>query len=613
MGNSILPDSQPSSHSSQSAVQTAERRKSPRRKPRQLVYIDIGENNGGFVLDVSEGGVCFQGMMSLSDGETVKLRFKLPGTDVSIRAEGQFIRPGNSEKGGVLKFLNLPPELKLQLREWIATGGDRPGDGSDEVLAALSRKPQGEVSRETDGAVRFSSVLAKALAKSEESVLPNVHPAQNSSVEPPADRKPPAEAVLPAAIEQTKGEVPEPVLEAHSEQIIEEPKTPSFSELKVSQRSQAANDTMKSVRDAVLTGSGHYDPAPKGKSASQFAAGIVVGFVVLVAVGGGLVATGRLRLVRSTPAVAASAAVPAGNSSAATASPDAGNSQGQAPASADGAATASTAPQPSPTLAPPAPQSQTPAAAAAPTSSAIPAASSAASSRSDTSLSPVKQAQPRQERAATESVRPSETRQAEVSTPLPLTLSRPVSAATSAPASSARANIPAPTLSSPSQGTQALPELGEHSAAAISQTSTPAIAQPSPASPISLGAFASPVPEAAHTTKTKVSTVSQSSKPVFASPDSSSAKPSAIEPAMLVLYVEPTYPASAKASNVQGDVSILATIGKDGVPRDLRATSGDPQLAAAAITAVSNWRYRPAILDGQFEESLITITVKFSL
>lgn len=101
----------PSARSAEPVPRPTNRRKHPRRKPDQLVYIDMGANNGGFLLDLSEAGMGFQGMMSLKDGEVVRVRFKLPGTNLSIQAEGQFVHPGSSEKGGGLKFLNLPAEV----------------------------------------------------------------------------------------------------------------------------------------------------------------------------------------------------------------------------------------------------------------------------------------------------------------------------------------------------------------------------------------------------------------------------------------------------------------------------------------------------------------------
>ena len=147
-----------------------------------------------------------------------------------------------------------------------------------------------------------------------------------------------------------------------------------------------------------------------------------------------------------------------------------------------------------------------------------------------------------------------------------------------------------------------------HSGAAITQSSVPEAATPS---------FASPQIEDRPPVRTqRTDRVSQSSSTpatVFSGPDSSAAKPSSVEPAKLVLYVEPVYPPAARTAKIQGNVDVLATIGKDGVPRSLQAVNGDSQLAAAAIAAISSWRYRPAILNGQFEDSLITITVKFAL
>lgn len=83
-------------------------------------------------------------------------------------------------------------------------------------------------------------------------------------------------------------------------------------------------------------------------------------------------------------------------------------------------------------------------------------------------------------------------------------------------------------------------------------------------------------------------------------------------PATVVSRVEPVYPEDAKIEHGQSSVQLMATIGKDGVPRTIRFISGQPQLAAAAIAAVEHWRYKPAALDGQAQESQIIITVNFS-
>ena len=83
----------------------------------------------------------------------------------------------------------------------------------------------------------------------------------------------------------------------------------------------------------------------------------------------------------------------------------------------------------------------------------------------------------------------------------------------------------------------------------------------------------------------------------------------------IVNKVQPVYPETAKAAGVQGNVELEAIIGKDGAPLSLRVMNEqiDPQLARAAVEAVSRWRYRPTILNGEPVEVETTIKVNFKL
>jgi len=77
----------------------------------------------------------------------------------------------------------------------------------------------------------------------------------------------------------------------------------------------------------------------------------------------------------------------------------------------------------------------------------------------------------------------------------------------------------------------------------------------------------------------------------------------------------PVYPEEAKAAGVQGTVMLHAVIGMDGKPESLRVMNEqiDPELARAALEAVSQWRYQPTLLNGQPIEVDTTIMVNFSL
>jgi protein TonB len=75
------------------------------------------------------------------------------------------------------------------------------------------------------------------------------------------------------------------------------------------------------------------------------------------------------------------------------------------------------------------------------------------------------------------------------------------------------------------------------------------------------------------------------------------------------------YPAAAKAARVQGVVTLDAVIGVDGKPLALgvRNAEVDPELARAAVESVSQWRYRPTLLNHQPIEIATTVVVNFTL
>ena len=62
--------------------------------------------------------------------------------------------------------------------------------------------------------------------------------------------------------------------------------------------------------------------------------------------------------------------------------------------------------------------------------------------------------------------------------------------------------------------------------------------------------------------------------------------------------VQPAYPPVAETARIQGTVVLEAVIGKDGTILSLRVSGGHPLLIQSAIEAVSQWKYRPYLLNG---------------
>lgn len=81
----------------------------------------------------------------------------------------------------------------------------------------------------------------------------------------------------------------------------------------------------------------------------------------------------------------------------------------------------------------------------------------------------------------------------------------------------------------------------------------------------------------------------------------------------LVLHAQPQYPRAAVLARVSGAVVLEAVIGRDGSIQNLHVVSGHPLLINAAMDAVSRWRYRPYLLNGEPVEVETRITVNFKL
>ena len=88
---------------------------------------------------------------------------------------------------------------------------------------------------------------------------------------------------------------------------------------------------------------------------------------------------------------------------------------------------------------------------------------------------------------------------------------------------------------------------------------------------------------------------------------------SRFDPGQVIRRIEPIYPPLARAARVQGTVVLHAIISRQGTVEKLEVASGHPMLDRAAIEAVSQWLFRPYILNGQPIEVETQITVNFVL
>ena len=77
----------------------------------------------------------------------------------------------------------------------------------------------------------------------------------------------------------------------------------------------------------------------------------------------------------------------------------------------------------------------------------------------------------------------------------------------------------------------------------------------------------------------------------------------------------PEYPLEVACEGVGGKVQLFVTIGTEGTVTgaQMRQTSGQPLLDAAALEAVRDWRFRPATANGQPVETGIQVPITFNV
>jgi TonB family protein len=81
---------------------------------------------------------------------------------------------------------------------------------------------------------------------------------------------------------------------------------------------------------------------------------------------------------------------------------------------------------------------------------------------------------------------------------------------------------------------------------------------------------------------------------------------------VLVYAVDPTYPVKAVNRNIQGECLVGVTVDSDGTPHNIRIVKSlSPELDDSAIEAVSQYKFKPATLNGDPIPARIDVALAF--
>jgi cell division protein FtsN len=98
-------------------MNTTERRHSPRIAVKNLAYLNLEPDNGGILIDISEGGVCFRSAVPVPQNSTVRCSFSLDNE--RIETSGRLAWSDATRKRGGLRFTSVSPEARRAISDWI--------------------------------------------------------------------------------------------------------------------------------------------------------------------------------------------------------------------------------------------------------------------------------------------------------------------------------------------------------------------------------------------------------------------------------------------------------------------------------------------------------------
>jgi periplasmic protein TonB len=561
---------------------TRERRLHPRWAPSSLVYVELGGNNGGVVLNIIEDGMALRAAQSLQGELLPRMRFRLPRSQNWIETSGQIVWTGKSEKEIGVRFTDLPDAARDQIKHWIASetssGELRKSAGSaNDTQAENASEPAtpestGWVPKSlmadagTEGRRRYKISSAIAAAAREggtpTSVSSRVATPRSSASISPVEKRAEKQIRYPVSTGN-----------AVTAASIGEKRAPL---------SSASTSAPKSARDLRLNLTSYSAEEQLGVEAQRRSWGIIaavgsliiiVSFAAGIAVGGrgldGLI--GFFQKFTSGQDVSTQRSMPTSAEDSASASP----AQSSQPDVASDDSEPS-APAEHPTSNRPAGDSGVPSKHIVATESHAPdvrAQDTGALARATGGHNPAKgntkgQVSPTPKPQVSSAPKPDQE-----NVPPPVSVSNDISSATSSP----------PTAASASQ-----------------QQSSPAVSSPPSKPEIPTGTVAA----SSHFRSIRV-------PPELRSKISQLGN--TLQIGELVSSNEPAYPVEALQQRIEGTVRLHAVIGRDGTIQSVEPVSGPPLLMPTAINTVRVWRYKQTLLGGQPIERDEDITLVFRL
>jgi len=92
-----------------------------RRKLSPMAYVELGNDNGGILLNLSEGGFAVQSALALTSRDFTGLRFQVPQVQGWLTASGKIAWISDSKKEAGIQFTQLPAQARVAIQKWVSS------------------------------------------------------------------------------------------------------------------------------------------------------------------------------------------------------------------------------------------------------------------------------------------------------------------------------------------------------------------------------------------------------------------------------------------------------------------------------------------------------------
>jgi len=116
-----------------------------RRRILPIGYVELGQENGGILLNLSEGGLAVRSPLPLVSREFTGIRFQAPKSRAWLTASGRIAWLSDSKKEGGIQFTELPGDARQQIHKWASADSDLEDGGQSLPASSQGRQPSEQI------------------------------------------------------------------------------------------------------------------------------------------------------------------------------------------------------------------------------------------------------------------------------------------------------------------------------------------------------------------------------------------------------------------------------------------------------------------------------------